>query len=261
MSAIWTIAKRELKSLFVSPVGYVFLGLFALVSGIQFLLSMERFDGLLQNAKIQAQLNQNPEALSYMNLNGMLISGVVAFAFFLLIFIVPSITMRTICEEKNQGTYELLLTSPLTSWEIVLGKFLACFLFFLLVVATHSLFLVVMFGYGNPELGAVLSAYLGLILGGGSFITIGIFSSAVTRHSVIAFILALVICIGLLMVGWAAGNTSGNLSEFLTQASVSSHFENFNKGVISVSSVVYFLTLWILFLSSARIAVQSMART
>jgi ABC-2 type transport system permease protein len=260
MSSIWTIGKRELKSLFVSPIGYVFLGLFALISGIQFLLSLERFDGLLQQAKIQAQLMKNPEALSYINLNGMLISGVVAFAFFLLIFIIPAITMRAICEEKNQGTYELLMTSPITAWQIVLGKFLACFLFFALVIATHGLFLTVMFGYGNPEPGPVLAGYLGLLLGGGAFVTIGIFTSAITRHYIIAYILALVICLGLMMVGWAAGTVSGNLSEFLQQASVTSHFENFNKGIISVSSIVYFVTLWIFFLSSARIAVQSMAR-
>ncbi|MBN8555523.1 MAG: ABC transporter permease subunit [Deltaproteobacteria bacterium] len=260
MSSIWVIAKREIKSLFISPAAYIVLGIFALLSGVQFLLSLERFDQTLQQAKIQAQLMKNPEALSFINLNGMLISNVIAFGYFLILFTIPAVTMKLLCEERNNGTHELLLTSPISAWDIVLGKFLAGIVFFLAMVATNALFLIVMFKYGNPEPGPVLAGYLGLIFGGISFISIGLFASALTKNHIISFFTSLFISLVLLMIGWAAGSTSGHLSEFLQQASITTHFETFNKGLITVSSIVYFVTLWIFFLSATRVAVQSMAR-
>jgi ABC-2 type transport system permease protein len=260
MGSAWIIAKREIKSLFVSPAAYIVLGIFALLSGIQFLLSLERFDQTLQQAKIQAQLMKNPEALSYLNLNGMLISNVIAFGYFLVLFTVPAITMRLLCEERNQGTHELLLTSPISTWDIVMGKFIAGVTFFLTMVATHALFLIVMFAYGNPEPGPVFAGYLGLILGGISFITIGLFASSLTKNQIISFFVSLFVSLIFMMVGWAAGSTSGHLAEFLQQAAITAHFENFNKGLITVSSIVYFLTIWVFFLSATRVAVQSMAR-
>ena len=257
----WTIAGRELKSLFVSPIAYVVLGIFALLSGVQFLLSLERFDQALQQAKIQAQLMRNPEALSFLNLNGMLISNVVAFGFFLLLFTIPGIAMRLLSEEKNQGTYELLFTSPISTWDIVLGKFLAGLGFFSLMLLTHGLFLLVMFGFGNPEPGPVISGYLGLLLGGAAFISIGLFASSLTKSQIVAFFIALFISLGFLMVGWMASNVSGNLAEFLQQASITGHFENFNKGVVSVSSIVYFVTLCLFFLITTRVSLESLTRS
>lgn len=258
--AAWTIAKREIKSLFVSPIAYVVLGIFALLSGIQFILSLERFDQALQQAKIQAQLMRNPEALAFINLNGMLISNVIAFGFFLLLFMIPSITMRLLCEEKNQGTYELLFTSPVSTWDIVLGKFIAAVSFFLLMLGTHALFLFAMFKYGNPEPGPIAAGYLGLFLTGAASISVGIFASALTKNQIVAYFISLFVAFILLMIGWGASSTSGNLSVFLEGASISTHFENMNKGVISVSSLVYFITLCVFFLTGSRISLESITR-
>ncbi|MDB5037351.1 MAG: ybhR 2 [Bacteriovoracaceae bacterium] len=261
MWSAWTIAKREIKSLFVSPAVYIVLGLFALLSGVQFLLSLQRFDQLLQQAQIQAQLMKNPDALAHISLNVMLISNVVAFAFFLLLFTVPAITMRLLSEEKSQGTYELLLTSPITAWDIVLGKFIAGVVFFSLLLVTHALFLIVMFGYGNPEPLPVLSGYLGLFCAGVSFLAIGLFASSLTKNQIIAFFVSLFLGLGLLMIGWAAQTLSGNISKFLEAASITFQFENFNKGLITVSGLVYFITVWIFFLSATRVSLQSLTRS
>src|SRR5690606_22544508 len=101
MSAVWTIAKRELKSLFVSPVAYVALGVFALFSGFYYSFAMQRFDLMLKNAELQARLMQNPEVLNYINLNSFLINNVTSFTFMLLLFTAPFFTMRLFTEERN----------------------------------------------------------------------------------------------------------------------------------------------------------------
>jgi len=255
-----TIAKRELKSLIVSPILYVVGGIYALLLGYQFLQSLIFFDAQLQQAKVQAQLMKNPDALQGISLNELLIGAVINFGFFLLLFSVPAITMRLLSEEKNQGTYELLATSPLSSWELVLGKFLAGVGFIVLLLVTHALFLGIMFGYGNPEVLPVISGYIGFILGGAALVAVGLFSSSLTRIQIVAYFIGLFINIVLLQLANGARSTSGNLSEFLSKASITMNFEQFNRGIVSVSGVVYFVTLTIFFLAATRIAVQSMKR-
>lgn len=259
-SIVWTIAKRDLKSLFVSPVAYVVLGLFSFGTGYYFAFSMQRFDLILKNAQIQAQMMKNPEMLNYINLNSFLINNVTSFTFMLLLFSVPFFTMRLLSEEKINRTYELLLTSPISIAQICFGKFLAGAIFLLITLMTHLVFLGVMFGFGNPEIGPVVSSYLGLYLAGLAFIAIGLFASSVSKHQIIAVAIAMAINVGLLMVAWGADSAFGNLSLFLQKASITTHFESFNQGVIAISSLVYFLSIVVLFLSATQISVRSLAR-
>ena len=168
--------------------------------------------------------------------------------------------MRVFSEEKTNGTYELLYTSPISTWSVILGKFMAVSVFYLAVLATHTLFLIVMFGYGNPEAGPVFSGYLGLFLAGLAFLSIGIFASSLTRNQIISFFVAMSISFGFLMVGWAAGLTSGNMATFLEGASIAKHFSGFNSGIITSSSLVFFLTIIILFLSATKLSVESLMR-
>lgn len=257
----WVITKRELKSLFVSPIAYVVLGLFALGTGIYFLASMEQFDAVLQQAQTQAQITQNPEVLNFINLNSMLINSVTSFSFMLLMFGVPFFTMRTLSEERSNGTYELLMTSPISPADIVLGKFLAALFFLVVVLCTHAIFLGVMFGFGNPEAAPVAASYLGLFLSGSVFISIGLFASSLTRYQIVAVIIAVFTNLALLMLSLAGETAFGNLGQVLTQASINTHFEVFNRGLITVSGIVYFVTTTVLFLSITQIAVKSFARS
>lgn len=258
---IWSIAKRELKSLFVSPVAYVVLGLFSLGTGFFFVSSMQKFDLLLQQAQIQSQLSRNPEMLNYINLNSFLISNVTAFTFMLLLFSTPFFCMRLFTEERVNSTYELLMTSPLNIFDLVFGKYLAAIIFLFFALCTHAVFLGVMFGFGNPEVGPVISAYIGLFLTGCVFIAVGLFASTITRHQIIAVIVAMAINLALYLVSLATQAASGNLLTVLQKIAISSHFEQFNQGVIQVSSLVYFLTLIILFLAASQISVRSFARS
>lgn len=256
----WTIAKRELKSYFVSPIAYVILGIFALISSLHFLMSLETFDQILKQAEMQVQFMQNPEILERINLNEMLITQVVAFAFFIFLFAFPALTMRSIAEERSQGTYELLFTSPLTTWDISLGKLIASFVFFLTMLLTHAILIGIVFYFGNPEIKPVLSAYLGMALYGLVMLSVGIFASSLTKNQIIAFFLALLFGLVLLMIGWAAKVTSGNMATFLESASVQTHFETFNKGIISVSGIVYFVTAAVFFMTATRVSLESLTR-
>jgi ABC-2 type transport system permease protein len=258
--AAWTICKREIKSLFVSPIAYLVLGLFALASGILFRMAMEQFDRFLRDPQIQMQLAQNPDFLNLININSFLVINVTQVTFTLLLIVIPFFTMRLLTEERVNHTYELLKTSPLSNWDIVLGKFMAASFFLILCLLTHGIFLVLMFIYGDPEVLPIFSAYLGLFLSGLCFMAVGLFASAITHHQIIALLISFAINVGLVVVSWAANNTYDRLANFLQKSSITFHYEQFNQGIIQVSSLVYFASLLILFLAAGRIAVQAASR-
>ena len=258
--AAWTICKREIKSLFVSPIAYVVLGLFALASGILFRLGMEQFDHFLKDPQIQMQLAQSPDFLNLVNINSFLVINVTQVTFTLLLIAIPFFTMRLLTEERVNHTYELLKTSPCSNWDIILGKFIASAFFLFLCLLSHGMFIALMFLYGNPEPLPILSAYLGLFLAGLTFVAVGLFASAITNHQIIALMISFAINVGLVIVSWGATNTFDRLANFLQQASISHHYEQFNQGIIQVSSLVYFISVLILFLGVGRIAVQAASR-
>jgi len=258
MSGTWCIAKREFKSYFQSPFAYVLLGLFGLFSGIFFVILLDNFDQTLQQA--QFQLAQNPNILERINLNEMIMGQLVFMIFWLLMIFIPLITMRTISEEKSQGTFELLFTSPISTWDIVLGKALAATGFFFVLLSTHIIILYVLFGYGNPEVLPIVSIYLGLTLFAVALIAIGIFASSLTKWQALAAIIAAMISLTIVLLGVLSRMASGNMREFLEKIAFQNNFEGFSQGLIGVSAVTYFVTLTILFLSATRISLESLTR-
>jgi ABC-2 type transport system permease protein len=261
MTGIWIIMKRELYSLLVSPVTYVVLGLMAFFFGYQFISTLLTFDQHLMAAETQARFSQNPDILSRINLNEMVILGLTGFTFFLFFLASPILTMRFFSEEKAQSTYELLLTSPISLWEIILGKLAAAKVFLVLVLATHLIFLGVMFFFGNPEWGPVLSAYLGLFLSGLTFFAIGMFASSLSRSALVSVFIAFGLNLGVMMIAMFAPYAPPNLGLVLKAVSIHAHFGEFNQGVIQVSSLVYFFTMIALFLGATHISLRSLSRT
>lgn len=261
MRGSWIITKRELYSLLVSPVTYVVLGLLAFAFGYQFVTTLMSFDQTLLMAETQSRFMNDPDIFSRINLNEMVILGLTGFTFFLLFLASPILTMRFFSDEKAQSTFELLLTSPISLWEIILGKFQAAKIFLLLVLATHAIFLGVMFFFGNPEWGPVLSAYLGLFLVGASFFAIGMFASSLTRSAIVAAFIAFGLNLAILMVALVAPYAPENMGSVLRAASMHAHFSEFNQGVIQVSSLVYFFTLIAFFLAATHISLRSFSRT
>src|SRR5215470_5454096 len=164
-----TIAGREIRSYFASPVAYVLIGAFLALAGYFFYALLSAFN---QSLAMYSMMRQ-PEMLQRFNLNEMVIRPLLHNMSVLLIFTIPAITMRMFPEEKTSGTYELLLTSPVRVGEIVLGKFLGGLVLVLLMVILSGFFGVVLLAYGNPEIPMMLAGYVGLLLMAVSFLAIG----------------------------------------------------------------------------------------
>jgi ABC-2 type transport system permease protein len=152
------------------------------------------------------------------------------------------LTMRLLAEEKSTGTMELLMTFPVTDSQVVLGKFLATFVVYLLMLAPTLVYVGVIRAFGGNEWGPLLSAYLGLVLLGASFIAVGMFSSSLARNQIVAGVLG----IGLLLLLWVMGAASSvlgpRLSSLIAYLSLNDHFMNFGQGVIDLKDVVFYLS-------------------
>ena len=224
MRNIIAIADKELRSYFASPIAYIIIGFFALPFGVFFYLYLEAF---LRQSMQMAQFGGN------MNVNQQVIRLVLQNASVIILFVMPMITMRTYAEEKRSGTVELLLTSPVTDFQIIIGKFLGAL----------GLYIAILFVYGHPEWRPLVAAYLGLLLMGGAFLSIGLFISSTTDNQIVAGIISFVVFLLLWIIGWfaeSAGPTVGPLTSYL---SITEHFEDFSKGIIDTKHVLYYASL------------------
>ncbi|MBI3768591.1 MAG: ABC transporter permease [Deltaproteobacteria bacterium] len=253
MRNVLTIAGRELRSYFVSPIAYVVLTGFLLLGGWFFFNLLARFNLLLTIYSAQ----QNPQILQRLNLNEFVIAPLLHNLSVVLVILVPVITMRTLAEEKKAGTYELLLTSPLRISEIVLGKFLGSFVFVAIMVALSGVYPLILFAYGNPETGVVLAGYLGLLLLATSFVAVGILTSSFTENQIIAAVSCLVSLLLLYIIAWPADNAGETIGALLRYVSLTEHFAQMVKGVIDSKDLVYFTTVIVLALFLAHRSVES----
>ncbi len=253
MRNVLTIAGRELKSYFVSPVAYVVLAGFLLLGGWFFFNLLARFNLLLTIYSAQ----QNPQILQRLNLNEFVIAPLLHNLSVVLVILVPMITMRTLAEEKKAGTYELLLTSPLRVSEIVLGKFLGSFVFVAIMVALTGLYPLILFAYGNPETGVVLGGYLGLLLLATSFVAVGLLTSSFTENQIIAAVSCLVSLLLLYIIAWPADNAGETIGALLRYVSLTEHFGQMVKGVIDSKDLVYFASVIVLALFLTHRSVES----
>ena len=187
MRNVLTIIRKELYSYFVSPVAYVVLTGFLLLGGWFFFNLLSQFNRLFS---IYTQLQQG--AADQLNLNDFVISPLMHNLSIILVILVPMITMRAYAEEKKDGTYELLLTSPLRTGEIVLGKFFACFIFISIMIGMTGVYPLVLMVFGNPEIGVMLAGYLGLLLLATAFAAVGLLASSFTENQIIAAVSGLV---------------------------------------------------------------------
>lgn len=231
MKVLFTILKRELKSYFSSPVAYIILVVFLVLSGVFFFLYLQSFISSQFDPRFQLFKEK-------LNLNEFVVRSYLGTISVVLLLMIPVISMRLIAEEKKNYTSELLFTSPIRVIQIVLGKFLAALTLFLIMLLLSAIHLLILTIYGNPDLGPVLSGYLGLFLLGASFLSIGLFASSLTENQIVAA----VISFGILLVFWILGASSDADSSVLGYLSIINHFDNFTKGVIEVKDVVYYLS-------------------
>lgn len=237
MRNIVSIARREWQSYFASPIAPVMLGLFALLFGWMFYSFLRFFAE--QSLRMTQFGMAGPQAL---NVNEMMIRPLLLQAGIVVLFFLPMLTMRSFAEEKRSGTIELLLTSPLTDWEIVLGKFFGALSLYVVMLAVSALNFIWLFVYGNPEVLPVLSGYLGLLLMGASFLALGLFISNLTRNQLVAAALTFSALLMLLLVNWVGEAAGPTMRAVISALAVFQHFEDFTRGVIDTRHVVYYLS-------------------
>jgi ABC-2 type transport system permease protein len=231
MRQVANIFKRELKVYFVSPIAYIVISFFLLVTGWFFFTTF-----FLQN---QASL-RNFFALLPITFS----------------FVVPAITMRLFSEELNVGSYEILLTLPVTFLDVVLGKFLAALAFLaIMMIPTLSYPITVSF-LGQLDWGPVVGGYVGAILLGGAFSAIGLFASSLTRNQIIAFIIGMAICFSLTLVDKMLFFLPQSLLGLLEYLGADFHFENISKGIIDSRDIVYFLSVSFIALYGTHLFLQ-----
>src|SRR5947207_2455319 len=242
MRNILAIIERELRAYFISPVAYVVLTIFVFLSGLFFrsILAQVLQMGLM--SQLQAQ-QLGPRA---MDMPGMITRGFLSTMSVILLFVMPMLTMGLFSEEKKRGTIELLLTAPLTDLHVVLGKFFAGVTFFLILLLTTWIPTGFLYLYSSPASGPILTAYLGLLLYGLALIAIGLFISTLTENQLIAA----VVSFGTIMVLWLvdvlANNADSTTGEaVLTYRWVLSHLDDFMKGGLSTSHIIFYVSLMV----------------
>lgn len=227
MRNVAAIFNRELLALFCSPVAYVVLAGFLLITGI--LASNAFQSGGTASLRV-----------------------VFALSPYVLALIIPAITMRLISEEYRSGTIEALMTAPVTDGQMVLGKYLAALVFYALMLAATLVYLALMLVFGNPDLGAALSAYVGLLLMGTMFVAVGIFGSSLTSNQIVAWMVA---AVPLIVLVWFAGFFSGWVEgwwrEVFRAIDIRLMLDQTNRGLLTTETVAFFLGLaaYFLFLS------------
>jgi ABC-2 type transport system permease protein len=255
MKHVATIAGRELRGLFLSPIAYGVLALFSVLAGLFFILNLAWFNDLV----MRLQQFQAFDRLEEMNLNDDLIREFYGSMSVVLLFLVPGITMGLFAAEKTNGTQELLLTSPLTIWDIVLGKFLAGALFVAILALIVGAYPLLLFFYGDPEVGKTLTGLAAVLLVGWTYVAIGAFASSLTRSQVVAFLVTFVLLLFLLLLPAVSdlGIAKGAAGGVLRWVSTGSHFEDMLKGLVSTADLAYFAVMIGSFLLLTKAAVES----
>jgi len=234
MRNIWAIYRRELNAYFNSPIAYVVLAFFIFIYGFFFRDYLYRF------IDFGFQMGQYGGART-LNVNQDLIRWLFHSTSVVVLFMLPLITMRSFAEEKRSGTIELLLTSPVTDLQIVVGKFMAAWTLYAAMLGLTLIHMGMLFIYGDPEWKPILAGYLGMLLLGGTFISFGILFSTLTRNQIIAGFLAFGVFLFLWLVEYMQ-DWAGSWGAFASYLSVTKHIEEFAKGVIDTKDVIYYLS-------------------
>ena len=235
MRNVLAIAGKELRGYFASPIAYIVLGLFALVFGWFFYVPLAFFN---------RQSMQMGMGMGGMNISQMLIQPVFTNATVVMLFLLPAITMRTYSEEKRSGTIELLLTSPVTDTQIILGKFLGSMGLYATMLALTLIHMAILFLFTdpNPDWRPILSAYVGLLLMGGCFISVGLLISSLTRNQVVAATATFVVFLMLWVINWIGTFVGPTTQSILNQLSLTDHFDDFARGVIDTKHLVFYIS-------------------
>jgi len=227
MRKVMTIAGRELRSYFVSPMAYVVLAFFLGVCGLIFALTVT-----------------NPQAQADM-------AGMFHTMIFVALMMTPVITMGLLSQEQATGSIELLMTNPVRDSQVVVGKYLGALALFVLVLVGSLEFPIIMNAFGDPDWMAILSGYLGVLLAGMAFLAVGLFASSIVANQIAAAVLGYVMLLFLWLIGWLDMASEGVIGDIAKNISILENFQDFAKGIIDSRPIIFFASLIVfaLFLS------------
>lgn len=233
MRNVLAIAQKELRSYFASPIAYIVIGFFAIVYGWMFssilyifVTETAGFAGGGQPANVNQQLIR-PLLQNFLVVN---------------LFLFPMVTMRTYAEEKRSGTIELLMTSPVTDFQIVMGKFLGAMGLYLAMLAVTLFHFAVLFRFGRPEWKPIVTSYVGLLLFGGCFISLGLFISSLSKNQIVAGSVTFLVFLLLWIINWIGSFAGPTIERLTSYLSIVGHFDDFSKGVIDTTHIIYYLS-------------------
>lgn len=242
MKGILAIYRRELQSYFVSPIAYIVIGVFLLLCGLFFYQLMNDVIQYGLRAQMSAMQGGGPQDI---DMPGIILRSSLGLVSTFILFMIPMLTMGLYAGERRQGTMELLMTSPLTELQIVLGKFFATLSLFAVMIAPTFIYHVIIRFFSDPKLPwkVILSGYLGALLLGGALIALGAWMSSLTENQIIAAFITFGVFIVLLIADRLVSDTTGKLGESLQYLSILRHFDDFTKGVIDTTSMIYYLSV------------------
>ena len=252
MQNIMAIWQREMKSYFVSPIAYVVLTVFLFLSGLFFYGNLYE---VVQYTMMQAQMGQGAQPIdvpAYVTQSLFRTTSVI------LLFLIPMLTMGLFSEEKKRGTIELLLTTPVGNFSAMVGKYLASLTFLLILFVASGITISAIFLYGQPDWKPILAGYLGMFLYGAALLALGLFISTLTENQIVAVILTFGISLVLWLINVFASSASGVAKNVINYLSVIGHLDDFIKGVIDTSHIVYYLTFAFIGLFLAYRSLESM---
>jgi len=228
-----SILLREIKSFFGSPIGYLVIAIFLLMNG----LFLWVFEG-----------DFNIPNSGFADL-----SPFFTLAPWILIFLIPAVTMRSFSDEKKQGTIELLFTKPLSLWQIVNGKFFGAFLLILIAIIPTLIYVFVLSSLGNPEgnldFGSTLGSYFGLLFLIGAYTSIGIFTSTLSENQIVAFIISVFLCFVFYFGFDGISSFTGSFDLVVSSIGMDYHFKSMSRGVLDTRDILYFVSITVVFLS------------
>lgn len=231
MARIATLFKREFAAFFVTPVAYIVIAIFLLVTGWFFFTTFF----LLDQANLRNFFNLLPFVFS---------------------FVVPAVTMRLFSEERNVGSYETLLTLPVALWEVVTGKFLAAVAFVAALLVPTLAYPITVSLLGDLDWGPVIGGYIGALLLAAAFAAIGLFASALTRNQIVAFIIGMAICFSFTLIDKMLFFLPAGLLDVFQYLASGSHFETISKGIIDTRDLIYFGSIVFIALYAAHWTLQ-----
>lgn len=233
---------REIKSFFGSPIGYLVIAIFLILNG----LFLWIFDG----------------EYNILNSGFADLSPFFTISPWILIFLIPAVTMRSFSDEMKQGTLELLLTKPLSIWQIVNGKFFGAVLLIVIAIIPTFIYVYVISNLGMPEgnidMGSTIGSYFGLLFLISGYSAIGIFTSTLSDNQIIAFLLAVFLCFFFYFGFDGIATYLPSIDSFISNLGMNSHFKSMSRGVIDTRDLLYFVSITILFLSLTVFKLKSL---